>query len=126
MHQGGGHMAPQVKLFTFAHSIFSFTFPDQVLNKDYNMGFNIRPFQAGFDHSRAIYSNLNSANFSKICKKNQIFVLFLAFFCFCFCHISFGIGVWYSKSAYMAQGSICVPFEPLNKPKYPILTILRI
>ena len=35
--------APQVKIFQFAHSIFNFMFPDEVLNKDYDVGFDIKP-----------------------------------------------------------------------------------
>ena len=62
---GGGAYGPPVTLFTFSHSILTLMFPDQVLNKEFEVGFDIKPSLAGLDHFSALYGNLNDTNLQK-------------------------------------------------------------
>ena len=115
---GGGAYGPPVTLFTFSHSILTLMFPDQVLNKEFEVGFDIKPSLAGLDHFSALYGNLNDTNLQKKFHKK------LDFFA-SFGHFSSYIDVWYSKLAYMTHGSIYLQFEHFNRPNDQILQILQ-
>ena len=57
-------MAHIVTHLTFSESMLSLMFPDQVVNKDYEVSFNLNLSSAKFNNSAAVQGHLNDPHFS--------------------------------------------------------------